>query len=128
MPNPTFSLVSCPALGSEKISQYTTIVQVLTWSHVAGFGRIGRLVLRVATFRDDIDVVAVNDPFVDAKYMVMICICYQLLMLFFLHDNAGNFFWAYSCILFFFFFFCCLFLFCGYPISLPTMAILVLVF
>lgn len=26
--------------------------------------------MRVATFRDDIDVVAVNDPFVDAKYMV----------------------------------------------------------
>jgi hypothetical protein len=35
-----------------------------------GFGRIGRLVLRVATFRDDIDVVAVNDPFIDANYMV----------------------------------------------------------
>ena len=38
-----------------------------------GFGRIGRLVLRVATSRDDVDVVAVNDPFVDAKYMVKIC-------------------------------------------------------
>nr|XP_017239410.1 PREDICTED: glyceraldehyde-3-phosphate dehydrogenase GAPCP2, chloroplastic-like [Daucus carota subsp. sativus] len=37
---------------------------------INGFGRIGRLVLRIATFRDDIDVVAVNDPFVDAKYMV----------------------------------------------------------
>ncbi|XP_021299446.1 glyceraldehyde-3-phosphate dehydrogenase GAPCP1, chloroplastic [Herrania umbratica] len=36
---------------------------------INGFGRIGRLVLRVATTRDDIDVVAVNDPFVDAKYM-----------------------------------------------------------
>lgn len=36
---------------------------------INGFGRIGRLVLRVATSRDDIDVVAVNDPFVDAKYM-----------------------------------------------------------
>nr|POF25139.1 glyceraldehyde-3-phosphate dehydrogenase gapcp2, chloroplastic [Quercus suber] len=34
-----------------------------------GFGRIGRLVLRVAVSRDDIDVVAVNDPFIDAKYM-----------------------------------------------------------
>jgi glyceraldehyde 3-phosphate dehydrogenase len=39
----------------------------------AGFGRIGRLVLRVATSRDDIDVVAINDPFIDAKYMVCIC-------------------------------------------------------
>ncbi|KAK0596341.1 hypothetical protein LWI29_014750 [Acer saccharum] len=36
---------------------------------INGFGRIGRLVLRVATYRDDIDVVAVNDPFIDAKYM-----------------------------------------------------------
>ncbi|PSS06294.1 Glyceraldehyde-3-phosphate dehydrogenase [Actinidia chinensis var. chinensis] len=36
---------------------------------INGFGRIGRLVLRIATSRDDIDVVAVNDPFVDAKYM-----------------------------------------------------------
>ncbi|XWS10594.1 hypothetical protein CRYUN_Cryun38cG0009700 [Craigia yunnanensis] len=36
---------------------------------INGFGRIGRLVLRVATSRDDIDVVAVNDPFIDAKYM-----------------------------------------------------------
>jgi hypothetical protein len=35
-----------------------------------GFGRIGRLVLRIATSRDDIEVVAVNDPFIDAKYMV----------------------------------------------------------
>ncbi|KAL4554505.1 hypothetical protein LXL04_039336 [Taraxacum kok-saghyz] len=33
------------------------------------FGRIGRLVLRIATFRDDIEIVAVNDPFIDAKYM-----------------------------------------------------------
>ncbi|KAL7217530.1 hypothetical protein ACSBR2_010895 [Camellia fascicularis] len=36
---------------------------------INGFGRIGRLVLRIATSRDDMDVVAVNDPFVDAKYM-----------------------------------------------------------
>lgn len=36
---------------------------------INGFGRIGRLVLRIATFRDDIDVVAVNDPFIDTKYM-----------------------------------------------------------
>lgn len=40
-----------------------------------GFGRIGRLVLRIATFRDDIEVVAVNDPFIDAKYMVMMSYC-----------------------------------------------------
>ncbi|KAB1995229.1 hypothetical protein ES319_D13G147400v1 [Gossypium barbadense] len=36
---------------------------------INGFGRIGRLVLRAANSRDDIEVVAVNDPFIDAKYM-----------------------------------------------------------
>lgn len=36
---------------------------------INGFGRIGRLVLRVALTRDDIEVVAVNDPFIDSKYM-----------------------------------------------------------
>lgn len=35
----------------------------------AGFGRIGRLVTRAALLRDDIQVVAVNDPFVDPEYM-----------------------------------------------------------
>ncbi|KAE8781360.1 DNA-directed RNA polymerase III subunit 1-like [Hordeum vulgare] len=39
---------------------------------INGFGRIGRLVLRIAIDRDDIEVVAVNDPFIDAKYMVKI--------------------------------------------------------
>ncbi|XP_058072120.1 glyceraldehyde-3-phosphate dehydrogenase GAPCP1, chloroplastic-like [Magnolia sinica] len=36
---------------------------------INGFGRIGRLVLRIAVSRDDVEVVAVNDPFIDAKYM-----------------------------------------------------------
>ncbi|VFQ91685.1 unnamed protein product [Cuscuta campestris] len=36
---------------------------------INGFGRIGRLILRIATSRDDIDVVSVNDPFIDANYM-----------------------------------------------------------
>lgn len=36
---------------------------------INGFGRIGRLVHRIATSRDDMDVVAVNDPFIDVKYM-----------------------------------------------------------
>lgn len=35
-----------------------------------GFGRIGRLVARVALLRDDIDLVAVNDPFISTEYMV----------------------------------------------------------
>ncbi|ERN15902.1 hypothetical protein AMTRI_Chr07g76470 [Amborella trichopoda] len=36
---------------------------------INGFGRIGRLVLRVAVEGDGVEVVAVNDPFIDAKYM-----------------------------------------------------------
>ncbi|MDR1000289.1 MAG: type I glyceraldehyde-3-phosphate dehydrogenase [Clostridiales bacterium] len=37
---------------------------------INGFGRIGRLVLRAAIDRDDVQVVAVNDPFIDLDYMV----------------------------------------------------------
>ena len=36
---------------------------------INGFGRIGRLVLRIATTRDDLEVVAINDPFIDLDYM-----------------------------------------------------------
>lgn len=35
---------------------------------INGFGRIGRLVLRVCSKRDDVVVVAVNDPFIDLEY------------------------------------------------------------
>jgi len=37
---------------------------------INGFGRIGRLVLRAALDNKDVTVVAVNDPFIDLKYMV----------------------------------------------------------
>ncbi|KAI5779316.1 glyceraldehyde 3-phosphate dehydrogenase [Geopyxis carbonaria] len=37
---------------------------------INGFGRIGRIVLRNALEHGDIDVVAVNDPFIDPKYAV----------------------------------------------------------
>ena len=37
---------------------------------INGFGRIGRLAFRAAIKRDDVDVVAVNDPFMDPEYMV----------------------------------------------------------
>lgn len=36
---------------------------------INGFGRIGRLVLRATVERKDIQIVAVNDPFVDLEYM-----------------------------------------------------------
>ncbi len=37
---------------------------------INGFGRIGRLVFRAAQERNDIQIVAVNDPFMDIDYMV----------------------------------------------------------
>jgi glyceraldehyde 3-phosphate dehydrogenase len=36
---------------------------------INGFGRIGRLVMRASLERDNIDVLAINDPFVDLEYM-----------------------------------------------------------
>nr|XP_011467725.1 PREDICTED: glyceraldehyde-3-phosphate dehydrogenase, cytosolic-like [Fragaria vesca subsp. vesca] len=37
---------------------------------INGFGRIGRLVTRVALQRDDMEIVAINDPNINAKYMI----------------------------------------------------------
>lgn len=37
---------------------------------INGFGRIGRLVLRAALEKGTVDVVGVNDPFIDLEYMV----------------------------------------------------------
>jgi len=37
---------------------------------INGFGRIGRIVLRNALLHEDVEVVAVNDPFIDLQYMV----------------------------------------------------------
>ncbi|KAG5728244.1 Glyceraldehyde-3-phosphate dehydrogenase [Termitomyces sp. T112] len=37
---------------------------------INGFGRIGRIVLRNALSNDKVNVVAVNDPFIDLEYMV----------------------------------------------------------
>jgi hypothetical protein len=34
------------------------------------FGRIGRLVLRAALTKKNVEVVAINDPFIDLAYMV----------------------------------------------------------
>jgi len=36
---------------------------------INGFGRIGRLTFRAACARDDVQVVGINDPFLDAEYM-----------------------------------------------------------
>jgi hypothetical protein len=48
------------------------VQQFNSLANVVSFGRIGRFVLR-ATFKpesEDIDVVAINDPFLDVNYMV----------------------------------------------------------
>jgi glyceraldehyde 3-phosphate dehydrogenase len=37
---------------------------------INGFGRIGRIVFRNAVEHDEVDVVAVNDPFIEPKYAV----------------------------------------------------------
>ncbi len=37
---------------------------------INGFGRIGRLVFRASIGREDINVVGINDPFIDPNYMV----------------------------------------------------------
>ena len=37
---------------------------------INGFGRIGRLFFRAALERGDMDIVAVNDPFIDVDYMI----------------------------------------------------------
>ncbi|KAJ7982070.1 Glyceraldehyde-3-phosphate dehydrogenase [Quillaja saponaria] len=77
-PSESFSLQKCDARSLQPIKATATEIPLpiqkscssgKTRVGINGFGRIGRLVLRVATFRDDIDVVAVNDPFIDAKYM-----------------------------------------------------------
>ncbi|MEG0767738.1 MAG: glyceraldehyde 3-phosphate dehydrogenase NAD-binding domain-containing protein, partial [Clostridia bacterium] len=36
---------------------------------INGFGRIGRLVFRAALDNPTVEVVAINDPFIDLKYM-----------------------------------------------------------
>ena len=41
----------------------------MTQIGINGFGRIGRLVLRAALTHDDVEVVALNDPFMSPDYM-----------------------------------------------------------
>lgn len=47
----------------------------------SGFGRIGRLVARVALQRDDVELVAVNDPFITTDYMVLLPLTFIYLAL-----------------------------------------------
>jgi len=43
-------------------------LKMVTKVGINGFGRIGRIVYRNAVEHDDVQVVAVNDPFIEPKY------------------------------------------------------------
>ena len=45
-------------------------VKMVTKVGINGFGRIGRIVFRNAVEHDDVQIVAVNDPFIEPKYAV----------------------------------------------------------
>jgi len=47
-----------------------TFIAMPTTMGINGFGRIGRLVFRAAVANPEVEVKAVNDPFMDLKYMV----------------------------------------------------------
>ena len=58
---------------SYKSDQFCWSIWVLGWCEFfvwVGFGRIGRLVARVALQSNDVELVAVNDPFISTDYMV----------------------------------------------------------
>ncbi len=40
---------------------------------INGFGRIGRIVFRNAVEHSDVEIVAVNDPFIEPHYAVSCC-------------------------------------------------------
>ena len=39
---------------------------------INGFGRIGKLAFRASLLREDLEVVAINDPFIDINQLVLI--------------------------------------------------------
>merc|ERR1712125_15988 len=53
-----------------KIGYHTALITMPVTMGINGFGRIGRLVFRAAIANPEVDVKAVNDPFMDLKYMV----------------------------------------------------------
>ena len=61
------------------IFSYSFVLDLMDFGNVlceidkfSGFGRIGRLVARVALQRDDVELVAINDPFITTDYMVLL--------------------------------------------------------
>ncbi|WRX18882.1 Glyceraldehyde 3-phosphate dehydrogenase, partial [Theobroma cacao] len=64
---PLRCLLSFEHLSVSALSPFTPMAKVKIG--INGFGRIGRLVARVALQRDDVELVAVNDPFISTDYM-----------------------------------------------------------
>merc|ERR1712093_759661 len=56
-------------MGPTHTHIYKTAIMVVPVG-INGFGRIGRIVFRNALLHGDVDVVAINDPFIDLEYMV----------------------------------------------------------
>jgi glyceraldehyde 3-phosphate dehydrogenase len=52
------------------VTKYKRKVKMVVTVGINGFGRIGRLVTRAATGHDDVQIKAINDPFIDLEYMV----------------------------------------------------------
>lgn len=48
---------------------------------INGFGRIGRIVFRNAVEHPEVEIVAVNDPFIETKYAVSITPLYPSIMI-----------------------------------------------
>jgi len=57
---------SCPLC----LHRLNPAIAMATTMGINGFGRIGRLVFRAASANPDVTIKAVNDPFMDLKYMV----------------------------------------------------------
>ena len=58
------------ALGKDITGQKRKVRRMAIQVGINGFGRIGRLVFRAATARNDIKIVGINDPFLDPDYML----------------------------------------------------------
>lgn len=65
--------------GKEHCTNWTSNVTTRSFLYVIGFGRIGRLVARIALQRDDVELVAINDPFISTDYMVYMYFIHFLL-------------------------------------------------